>query len=66
MKIISYHVNGIRAAINKGFIPWLQSADPDVIRLQEIKATKEQVPILDLELAGYPYHFWYSSALVSR
>ena len=59
MKIISYNVNGIRAAISKGFIPWLQSADPDVICLQEIKATAEQIPLLDFELAGYPYHYWF-------
>lgn len=61
MKIISYNVNGIRAAIKKGFLDWLQQADPDVICLQEIKANKEQ---LDLELfaeAGYPYNYWYSA-----
>ena len=43
MKIISYNVNGIRAAINNGFIDWLKSANPDVICLQEIKALKEQL-----------------------
>jgi exodeoxyribonuclease III len=59
MKIISYNVNGIRAAISKGFIPWLQLANPDVICLQEIKATPDQIPLLDFELAGYPYHYWY-------
>ena len=59
MKIISYNVNGIRAAISKGFISWLQQANPDVICLQEIKATPEQIPLLDFELAGYPYHFWF-------
>lgn len=59
MKIISYNVNGIRAAISKGFISWLQQADPDVICLQEIKATPEQIPVLDFELAGYPYHYWF-------
>ncbi|WP_281988914.1 exodeoxyribonuclease III [Aquimarina aggregata] len=61
MKIISYNVNGIRAAINKGFLEWLQQADPDVICLQEIKANKEQ---LDLEVfaeAGYSYNYWYSA-----
>ncbi|HEU0136097.1 MAG TPA: exodeoxyribonuclease III [Flavobacterium sp.] len=61
MKIISYNVNGIRAAINKGFIEWLKAADPDVICLQEIKAMKEQVPVLDFEMAGYPYHYWFSA-----
>ncbi|ESU23725.1 exodeoxyribonuclease [Flavobacterium enshiense DK69] len=59
MKIISYNVNGIRAAITKGFIEWLQSANPDVICLQEIKATPEQIPTLDIELSGYPYHYWF-------
>lgn len=59
MKIISYNVNGIRAAISKGFISWLQQANPDVICLQEIKATPDQIPTLDFELAGYPYHFWF-------
>lgn len=61
MKIISYNVNGIRAAINKGFIDWLKIADPDVICLQEIKAVKEQVPIEELENAGYKYHYWFSA-----
>lgn len=59
MKIISYNVNGIRAAISKGFIDWLKTADPDVICLQEIKATPEQIPTLDFELAGFPYHYWF-------
>lgn len=59
MRIISYNVNGIRAAINKGLITWLQQANPDVICLQEIKATPDQIPLIDLELAGYPYHFWF-------
>ena len=61
MKIISYNVNGIRAAINKGFIDWLKSANPDVICLQEIKALKEQ---LDLDVfieAGYTYNYWFSA-----
>lgn len=59
MKIISYNVNGIRAAITKGFLDWLQIADPDIICLQEIKATQDQVPVLDIENVGYPYQYWY-------
>lgn len=61
MKIISYNVNGIRAALNKGFLDWLQAANPDVICLQEIKALEEQ---LDLELfkeAGYEHQYWFSA-----
>lgn len=61
MRIISYNVNGIRAALRKGFIEWLKVADPDVICLQEIKATKEQIPVHEFEEAGYPYHYWFSA-----
>ncbi len=61
MKIISYNVNGIRAAIKKDFLGWLQVANPDVILIQETKAHKDQ---LDLNLfveAGYPYNYWFSA-----
>ncbi|WP_115460983.1 exodeoxyribonuclease III [Winogradskyella aurantiaca] len=61
MKIASYNVNGIRAAINKGFIDWLTAANPDVICLQEIKANKEQLDLSLFEEAGYPYHYWFSA-----
>lgn len=59
MRIVSYNVNGIRAAISKGFINWLEQAKPDVVCLQEIKATPDQLPLLDFEMAGYPYHYWF-------
>ena len=45
MKIISYNVNGIRAAIKKGFIEWLKNSNCDVICLQEIKANKDQIDL---------------------
>lgn len=61
MKIISYNVNGIRAAISKGFLDWLQQANPDVICLQEIKANQDQIPINDITAAGYPYQYFYSA-----
>ncbi len=61
MKIISYNVNGIRAALKKGFIDWLQAANPDVIALQETKAHKEQLDLSVFEEAGYPYHYWFSA-----
>jgi len=61
LKIISYNVNGIRAAVNKGFIDWLKSANPDVICLQEIKALKEQLDLDIFEEAGYKYHYWFSA-----
>ncbi|MDP3312939.1 exodeoxyribonuclease III [Lutibacter sp.] len=61
MKIISYNVNGIRAAINKGFIAWLRAANPDVICLQETKAHKDQLDLSLFEEAGYPFHYWFSA-----
>ncbi len=61
MKIISYNVNGIRAAMRKGFVDWLKAANPDIICLQEIKANFDQVEITEIENAGYPYHYWFSA-----
>ena len=61
MKIISYNVNGIRAALKKGFIDWLISADPDVICLQEIKAQEDQLDLSVFEDAGYKYNYWFSA-----
>ena len=59
MKILSYNVNGIRAAITKGFLDWLQAADPDVICLQEIKAQENQIPVDEITAAGYPFQYYY-------
>ncbi len=61
MKIISYNVNGIRAALKKGFIEWLEAANPDVICIQETKAHKEQLDLAVFEEAGYPFHYWFSA-----
>ena len=61
MKIISYNVNGIRAAMNKGLTKWLKAADPDILCLQEIKAQKDQVEFEAFEQLGYHHHYWYSA-----
>jgi exodeoxyribonuclease-3 len=61
MKIISYNVNGIRAALKKGFIDWLKSANPDVICLQEIKAQEDQLDLSVFEDDGYHYSYWFSA-----
>ena len=60
MKIISYNVNGIRAAINKGFIDWLKVSNVDIICIQETKANKEQVETNLLEKIGY-HNYWFSA-----
>tara|TARA_R110002167_G_scaffold13570_24_gene56302 strand:+ start:2060 stop:2824 length:765 start_codon:yes stop_codon:yes gene_type:complete len=61
MKIVSYNVNGIRAALRNGFLDWLTAVDPDVLCLQEIKAHEEQLDLSVFESVGYPYHYWYSA-----
>ena len=53
MKIISYNVNGIRAAVGKGFAQWLEQENPDVICIQETKAQSEQIPVLEFNSLGY-------------
>lgn len=58
MKIITYNVNGIRAALTKGWIDWLKASDPDVVCLQEIKANPEQFDTRVFEEAAY-HHYWY-------
>ena len=61
MKIASYNVNGIRAALKKGFIDWLTATDPDVICLQEIKAQEDQLDLNVFSEAGYKYNYWFSA-----
>jgi len=58
--IISYNVNGIRAALKKGFAEWLATESPDVICLQESKAQPEQVDFSEIENLGY-HHHWVSA-----
>ena len=59
MKIISYNVNGIRAALRKDFLAWLQTASPDVLCLQEIKATPDQFDPGVFKELGYHHNYWY-------
>lgn len=60
MKITTWNVNGIRAAIGKGFLDWFKNEQPDVLCVQEIKAYEEQV---DEELKKIPgYHQYWNPA----
>ena len=61
MKIVSYNVNGVRAAMNKGLVDWLKTTNPDVVCLQEIKAMEEQVDTKAFEDIGYKHHYWFSA-----
>ena len=54
-KFISWNVNGIRAAIKKGFLDFVEKYNPDILCLQETKARPEQV---ELELSRYPFKYW--------
>ena len=60
MKIISYNVNGIRAAIAKDWVNWLRTENPDIIGLQEVKAERNQLDLLEIEQLGYTVN-WFSA-----
>ena len=61
MRIISYNVNGIRAAIKKGFIDWLKTDPADIICLQETKATESDIDITLIQALGYT-DYWFSAS----
>jgi exodeoxyribonuclease-3 len=60
MRIISYNVNGIRAAMNKGFIDWLKTDPADIICIQETKAEKDNVNHKLFTELGY-HDYWFSA-----
>jgi len=58
--IVSYNVNGIRAAINKSLFDWLAAEQFDIVCFQETKAQPTDVGPLHLETLGYR-HYWHSA-----
>jgi len=52
-RIITYNLNGIRAAVQKGFLFWLKAADADIVCIQETKAQPDQLPVFELTEMGY-------------
>ena len=58
--IISYNVNGIRAALKKGWSEWVKATNADIIALQEIKAQTDQLELSIFEDLGY-HHYWFSA-----
>ena len=58
MRIISYNLNGIRAAMKKGFIEWLATDPADVICLQEVKAHMQDIDVASIEKLGFTTH-WF-------
>ena len=61
MKIISYNVNGIRAALKKGFAQWLAASNADMVCLQEIKAHEDQVDLACFREIGFPHIYWMAA-----
>ncbi len=57
IKLISWNVNGIRAAHRKGFIDWLIEEDGDIISVQETKAHIDQLPRKLINIDGYTSYF---------
>lgn len=60
MKIITYNINGIRAAFQKDFLNWVKSTKADILCLQEVKANTDQVDLSALEDLGY-HIYWHAA-----
>ncbi len=60
MTLLSYNINGLRAALKKGFLQWLKEAAPDVLCLQEVKALESDIDLAAFESLGYHCH-WFSA-----
>jgi exodeoxyribonuclease III len=60
MRIITLNLNGIRSAANKGFYPWLQQMQPDILCMQELKAQATDMTAEMLAPEGYHGHFHYA------
>lgn len=60
MKIITYNINGIRAVLQKDFLNWVKSTKADILCLQEVKATTDQVDLSALEDLGY-HIYWHAA-----
>ncbi|HBI16288.1 MAG TPA: exodeoxyribonuclease III [Desulfobulbaceae bacterium] len=58
MKLVSWNVNGLRAALDKGFLDAFHELDADVFALQEIKALPDQLPDKVVHIEGYA-SYWY-------
>jgi exodeoxyribonuclease III len=63
VKVATWNVNGIRAR-QQQVLEWINSDQPDVVCLQEIKATREQVPASLCEMAGY-WCYWHGERAYS-
>lgn len=53
LRLVSWNVNGLRAAHRKGFVDWFKKASPDVLCIQETKCQLDQVPEEISKLEGW-------------
>ena len=60
MEIVTFNVNGLRAILKKGFMEWFKDKSPDILCLQEIKSSKDQLKGEIVEVEGYHAH-WNSA-----
>lgn len=60
MELITFNLNGIRAATKKGLLEWLGERNPDIVCFQEVKANPDQIDLSPLEQMGYQIH-WHSA-----
>jgi len=60
MKIVSYNLNGIRAALKKGLLDWIDEVQPDIFCVQESKANQDQIDSTPFEERGY--HIYWNGA----
>ena len=58
IKIYSWNVNGLRAAIKKGFLEWIKSSQGNIICIQEIKSTVEQLPDEAVNIGKFNSYFF--------
>ena len=61
MQILTYNVNGIRAAIKNGLLEWLKDKPFDVLCFQEVKATTDVVDLSGFEELGYELIGWHAA-----
>lgn len=62
LKLLSWNVNGVRAVLKKGFLDWLDREQPDLLCLQETKATRDQLGPEVTDHSDY-HSFWCSSSV---
>lgn len=61
MRIVSYNLNGIRSAMSKDLLTWIDSEQPDVFCVNELKAQPDQVDTMGFAEHGYPYTYLHAA-----